>query len=84
MSQIIIDQDDRATSHADSFEDLIAEVADVPSLAYMASQRAMRARMLLTGPIEVRLASLWIDAFIAGAKFAQAKRSLEPPAGFEP
>jgi len=74
LSRIIIDQDNRATSHADSFEELIAEVADVPSLAYMASQRAMRARILLTsGPIEARLASLWIDAFIAGAKFAKEK-----------
>lgn len=76
MSRIIIDQDNRATSHAASntFESLIAEVADVPSVTYMASQRAKRARMLLThGSIEARLAALWIDAFIAGAKFQHLK-----------
>lgn len=75
MSRIIIDQDRRAESHAASFEDLIAEAADVPSVAYMASQRAMRARRDLTsGPIEIRLASVWVDGFVAGVAFGRKKK----------
>lgn len=73
MSQIITDQDNRATSHADSFESLIAEVVDVQSLIYMASQRALRARILTTGSFEEKMISMWIDAFVAGVEFAKTK-----------
>ena len=81
MSQILNDQDARATRQAGSidshsFENLIAKVADVHSLIYMASQRARRARVMLTeGPIDVRLTSLWIDAFLAGVAFEREKHS---------
>lgn len=74
LSRIIIDQDNRAEGHAVPFEELISQVVDAQSVIYMASQRAMRARMLLTsGPIERRLTSLWLDAFMAGAAFQKAK-----------
>lgn len=74
LSQVIRDQDKRAEGHAVPFEELISQVVDVHSVVYMASQRAMRARHLLsTGPIEARLMSLWLDAFMAGVAFAEKK-----------
>lgn len=79
LSRIIIDQDKRAESHDLPFQDMIAAVVDVPSVMYMASQRALRA----AGPIVAsrytiaRLQAVWLDGFLAGAKYqAETDRHL--------
>lgn len=59
-----------------AFNDLAGSVIDVASLAYAATQRAMRAYGVVTvGDLikhqdEVtKAASLWMDAFVAGALY---------------
>ena len=74
LSQVIIDQDSRSDNQTIPFGDRIAQVVDPDSLVYMAKQRALR----ILGPNAsrgqlARLASVWLDAFMAGAAYQVEK-----------
>lgn len=76
LSRIIIDQDKRAEGPM-PLEDMVAQVADVRSVSYMASQRALRAAgpIVATRYAHARLQAVWMDAFLAGATFQAEKDS---------
>jgi hypothetical protein len=74
LSEVIIDQDSRADNKTIPFEDRLSQVVDPESLIYMAKQRALR----VLGPTAssgqmARIASVWLDAFMAGAAFQTKK-----------
>jgi hypothetical protein len=66
----------RSQEGADALGRVLNETADSQSVTYVAMQRTMRilgisspAEMLLRGPQAAAMASLWMDAFAAGARF---------------
>lgn len=75
----VVQDFDSATDDGTAFDRLVSPIIDTESLIYVAQQRALRASMAnpLTGrrPIidEVKLAAVWIDAFVAGAMYAKRK-----------
>lgn len=75
ISQVLTMNDGRATEGGQSVPEITAAVVDIDSLTYAAKQRAgiaCQALGLPTSPGWVaKLASVWIDAFVAGATFEQ-------------
>jgi hypothetical protein len=80
MSQAIVDTDAQSET-GQAAPDIMGRLVDVESLTYVAEQRALRAAPRLeTGGLVFRnpqnmsiLAGLWIDAFVAGARFQHLK-----------
>jgi hypothetical protein len=59
--------DGAATEGGKSVEEIYADIADLPSVLYMAEQRGLR-----IGVDRVPAQILWLDAFAAGVRFTQA------------
>jgi hypothetical protein len=79
--QAVLDTDAAADSRQ-AFNDIIGRYADPDSVAYMASQRALRLmRAGQPAGVMARQAQLgagWIDGFLAGAAFQRAKSAPAP------
>jgi hypothetical protein len=74
LSQVVIDNDTAMDNETIDFDDRLAQVIEPDAVAYMAQQRALR----IVGPSATKLqlakvASIWLDAFIAGATFQARK-----------
>lgn len=72
MAEVVQDLDS-AADDGTNFERLVAPIVDPASLAYMASQRGLRAYTMLSGGGQVRLSAAWLDGFIAGAMYQKRK-----------
>ncbi|MGE5512360.1 MAG: hypothetical protein ACM31O_14025 [Bacteroidota bacterium] len=87
LSQIIRDVDAQAVTKGGGGNAIIAIMSphvDINTISYVATQRALRALDISTRkemtemmPVICRLAAVYLDAFMAGVKFAKAKT--EPP-----
>lgn len=75
ISEILLANDGDATEGRRSIPEIVTAVVDVESLTYAAKQRARIACEALGLPTSdgwvAKLASVWIDAFTAGATFEQ-------------
>lgn len=82
ISQALIDTDAQADS-GQSFPDITGRIVDVASVMYAAEQRAMRGLVSLHGRMTTEesdrnkgtLTALWVDAFVAGARYQHLKTS---------
>lgn len=75
ISQAVIDNDAQADAKQ-GMDDILARTADPKSALYVAEQRAMRmaAHLPFSGPATMAVfGSLWIDGFMAGARFQALK-----------
>jgi hypothetical protein len=71
MSEVVLQNDGEATEGAQSMEEIVKDTVDLESLTYFAMQRAgiyCKGMGLPESMVPV-LGSLWLDAFMAGAKF---------------
>lgn len=70
----VVNQLDGASSEGGREPDDIAgEVVDPEALTYMAIQRGIRMEMATGGAVPAdKAAAIWMDGFVAGAKFEQA------------
>lgn len=75
LSRIINEMDDRSMEEENSVSNVLVPVGvDPASVTYMARQRALRAEeQLEDASLYEKLAILWLDAFTAGALYAQEK-----------
>lgn len=64
---------DSAADDGTSFDQLITPLIDPESLAYMASQRGLRAYTMLSVGGQVHLSAAWLDGFVAGALYQKTK-----------
>jgi hypothetical protein len=71
MSEVILQHDGEATEGDQSMEEIVKDTVDLESLTYFAMQRAGTScqKMGLPEALAPALASVWMDAFMAGAKF---------------
>ena len=75
--------DDQSDSGA-SLPEVMAGLVDADSLTYVARQRVLRGQMKVSaGHLDPTLTSLlmavWVDAFVAGARFQQAGGHQDDP-----
>lgn len=73
MSESVLQHDGQATEGKQSVEQIVGETVDVESLKYFATQRAGTACQLsgLPEAMVPVLAGVWMDAFMAGARYQQ-------------
>jgi hypothetical protein len=73
MSEAVLQHDGQATEGEQSVEQIVGETVDVQSLTYFATQRAGIAcqRSGLPEALVPVLAGVWMDAFMAGARYQQ-------------
>jgi hypothetical protein len=64
LSKVLIANDDGS----DELEEIVADVIDVPTVMYAATQRVLRAE---AAPSAKSIA-LWLDGFMAGARYEAA------------
>lgn len=76
----IVQDFDSAADDGTKFDRLVAPIVDIPSLTYVAEQRALRMQMadnpLIVQSAQTRMIKLqaaWIDGFVAGASFHKRK-----------
>lgn len=74
LSEIVIDQDTASFNETILFDDMVGQIVDTKSLAYLADQRALR----ILGPAatnreRAKIAAVFMDAFMVGAKFQTKK-----------
>lgn len=71
ISEVTLQQDGEAVEGDLSMEEIVKDTVDLQSLAYFAMQRARMScqKMGLPESLAQALASVWMDAFMAGAKF---------------
>lgn len=71
MSEVILQHDGEATEGDQSMEEIVKDTVDLQSLTYFAMQRAGTScqKMGLPEALAPALASVWMDAFLAGTKF---------------
>jgi hypothetical protein len=71
MSETVLQHDGEATEGDQSMEEIVKDTVDLQSLTYFAMQRAGMScqKMGLPEALAPALASVWMDAFMAGAKF---------------
>lgn len=78
ITEIINYQDGEATEADRSAPDIVGEIADPDSVAYVAQMRARRLvqsmhRNSASGArLEMMLAAMWLDAFTTGVRFGQS------------
>lgn len=71
MAEVAQDLDAAAENHV-PIESIVGDL-DLPSLAYMAEQRALRAQKYLPGTPRDHHAPLWFEAFIMGTMYQRRK-----------
>ena len=73
ISEVLLQNDGQATEGGQSMGEIVKETVDLKSLTYIAQQRGGMAcqRMGLPESLSMVLASTWMDAFMAGARFQQ-------------
>lgn len=73
MSEAVLQHDGQADEGHQSVEQIVGETVDVQSLTYFATQRAGTAcqRSGLPEALVPVLAGVWMDAFMAGARYQQ-------------
>lgn len=72
MAEIVQDLDS-AADDGTKLDRLVSPIVDTASLAYMASQRGLRAYTMLSGGGQVRLSAAWLEGFVAGAMYLKRK-----------
>lgn len=71
ISEIILQHDGDATEGGKGLDEIAAEVpVDPASLLYHARQRALR---MLGGGAPTAMVTMWLDGFLAGARFGKQK-----------
>lgn len=81
LSEVVLQLDgaiDEAEDKEAVWERVVSDIVDIPSLEYMAEQRALRA-VGSAAPVALitKLTALYLDGFCAGAKFAAEDRKEE-------
>ena len=73
MSEVVLQNDGDSTEGNKSMEEIIKDTVDLESLTYFAMQRGGMAaqRSGLPEALTPVMGSLWMDAFLAGARFQQ-------------
>jgi hypothetical protein len=73
MSEVVLQHDGEATEDNLPMEEIVKDTVDLESLTYFAMQRAGTycQAMGLPKDFETLVGSVWMDAFMAGAKFQQ-------------
>ena len=71
ISEVVLQNDGQATEGDLSREDIVQDTVDLESLTYCAMQRAGMScqKAGLPEALAPVLGSVWLDAFLAGAKF---------------
>jgi hypothetical protein len=79
LSDILIEQD--SIAETDGLVAAVGEIIDLETLAYVAQQRAFRALNVYTAEQALahqeevaKLAAIWMDAFVTGAKYGKRQR----------
>ena len=73
ISEVVLQQDGQATEESLPMEEIVKETVDLESLTYFAMQRAgtMCQQMKLPESLVPVIGSVWLDAFMAGARYQQ-------------
>lgn len=88
ISQALIDTDTRMDQSRDktvTFVETVGAIVDIESVTYAANQRVLR--MVGSGvnrQLATAMATLWMDAFVAGAEFHRIKAAGEQIAPEKP
>jgi hypothetical protein len=73
ISEVVLQNDGGADEGRKTMEEMVSETVDLKSLSYFAMQRAgtFCQRLGLPESMVTALASAWLDAFMAGAKYQE-------------
>jgi hypothetical protein len=73
ISEVVLQHDGGADEGKKPLEEIVKDTVDLESLTYFAMQRAGMScqKMGLPEALVPVLASVWLDAFLAGARFQQ-------------
>ena len=72
----VVEADAEATESEDGFQRVIGAIVDLTTLNYVAHQRTLRLQTQARAPMSsehwwMMASTLWLDGFIAGAKYQQ-------------
>ncbi len=73
ISEVVLQHDGETVEGGQSMEDVVGDTVDLPSLSYVAMNRAGTSCQVMGLPeaLVPALAAIWSDAFLAGARFQQ-------------
>jgi hypothetical protein len=73
ISEVVLQNDGDSTEGSKSMEEIVKDTVDLESLTYFAMQRGGKAcqQARLPEALAPVLGSVWMDAFLAGARYQQ-------------